>query len=270
MTPRVVLSIAGSDSGGGAGLQADLRTLSALGLHAATAVTAVTAQNTTAVAGVVALEPSFVVAQIEAVLEDMTVAAVKTGMLASAATVEAVGRLAAAGRLPRLVVDPVLVSATGHALLDEGGVAAYRRHLLPHALVATPNLKEAAVLTGRPLSALREVDAMAKAAEDLRSLGVTTVVVKGGHLEGDHSPDVLVGPEGTSVLRAARVATRNDHGTGCSLSAAVAARLALGDDVLDAVAAAKAFVRRGLLGAARWQLGAGRGPIDHLGWEDRQ
>ncbi len=273
MTPRIALTIAGSDSGGGAGLQADLRTFAALGVHGCCAVTAVTAQHTAAVLGVVAIEPSFVVEQIEAVRADLAPAAVKTGMLASPATVDAVAELAAAGELANLVVDPVLVSSSGHALMGEGGVRSYRDLLLPHAAVATPNLREAAVLTGRAVADLASVAAMLEAAEEIRALGTTLVVVKGGHFEqaggareAGGAPDVVAGPAGTEVLEARRVRTPNDHGTGCSLSAAIAAHLALGADPLDAVRAAKAFVHRALAGAAGWRLGAGHGPIDHLGW----
>ncbi len=277
-TPTVALSIAGSDSGGGAGLQADLKTFAALGVFGTTAVTAVTAQNTAAVLGVVALDPDFVVAQVRAVTSDLAVAAAKTGMLARPDTVAAVAELAARGELPPLVVDPVLVSSTGHPLMDEGGVDAYRRLLLPEAAVATPNLREAALLTGRSLSDLATVGAMVEAAEELRALGATVVVVKGGHLasaaregapgdaERPGSPDVVVGPDGPVVLHGERVATSNDHGTGCSLSAAITAGLALGSPPLEAVVAAKAYVRRALAGAVDWRLGAGHGPIDHFGW----
>lgn len=273
MTPRIALTIAGSDSGGGAGLQADLRTFAAHGVHGCCAVTALTAQHTAAVLGVVTVEPSFVVDQIEAVRADLAPGAVKTGMLASPATVAAVAGLAAAGELVNLVVDPVLVSSSGHALMGEGGVRSYRDLLLPHALVATPNLREAAVLTGRTLGDLATVDAMVEAAEELRALGAEVVVVKGGHFEaagGERAhggaPDVVAGPGGIEILEAERVATGNDHGTGCSLSAAIAANLALGAEPLVAIGAAKAFVHRALVGAAGWRLGAGHGPIDHLGW----
>ena len=275
MTPRTALTIAGSDSGGGAGLQADLRTFAAHGVHGCCAVTAVTAQHTSAVLGVVAIEPSFVVAQIEAVRADLAPAAVKTGMLATPATVAAVAELAAAGELANLVVDPVLVSSSGHPLMGEGGVRSYRDLLLPHAAVATPNLREAAVLTGRAVGDLATIDAMVEAAEELRALGATMVVVKGGHFERaggrrapGGAPDVLAGPAGIEVLEAERVATANDHGTGCSLSAAIAANLALGAEPVGAVRAAKAFVHRALTGAAGWRLGAGHGPIDHLGWSE--
>jgi hydroxymethylpyrimidine/phosphomethylpyrimidine kinase len=282
VTPVVALTIAGSDSGGGAGIQADLKTFAAMGVFGASALTAVTAQHTAAVLAVQALDPGLVTAQVEAVLDDLGAAAVKTGMLATPATVAAVAALAGDGRLPNLVVDPVLVSSSGHTLMDPGGVEAYRRLLLPHAAVATPNLREAALLTGRRLQELGTVAAMREVAEELRGLGATTVVVKGGHLpaaggagaavvaadggEGAGCPDVVAGPDGTVVLPAPRVPTGNDHGTGCTLSAAIAARLALGADPSSAVADAKQFVHRALVGAARWHLGAGHGPIDHFGW----
>ncbi len=274
-TPVVALSIAGSDSGGGAGVQADLKTFAAHRVFGTCALSAVTAQNTLEVRGVVALDPEFVVAQIEAVLDDFGPRAVKTGMLASGATVAAVARLAERGELPRLVVDPVLVSSTGHRLVDEAGIDAYRTLLLPHALVATPNLREAAVLTGRRLEDLATTEAMVEAARELRALGTGTVVVKGGHLhlasgrDAAPSPDVVVGEGEPVVLPGERVATRNDHGTGCSLSAAIAANLALGIPALDAIRAAKGYVARALAGAADWRLGGGHGPIDHFGWEAR-
>lgn len=265
-TPVVALTIAGSDSGGGAGLQADLKTFAAFGVFGTSAVTAVTAQNTTAVRGVQALDAGFVDLQIEAVLDDLPVAGVKTGMLATSAVVEMVGRRAAAGDLPHLVVDPVLVSSTGHRLLDADGPAAYLDKLLPYAEVTTPNLREASLLAGM---AIDDVDAMVEAARRLAGSGARTVVVKGGHLAGDVAPDV-VWHEGTAtILEGRRVPTSNDHGTGCSLAAAVAARLALGDDPLDALRHAKAYVAAAIGGAARWRLGAGHGPIDHFGWGPR-
>ena len=269
MTPAVVLTIAGSDSGGGAGIQADLKTFAAHRLHGTSAVTAVTAQHTAAVTAVVALDPAMVVAQVEAVVSDLRPVAVKTGMLANPAIVAAVADLAARGLLPNLVVDPVLVSTSGHPLMGDGGVDAYRDLLLPLAVVATPNLREAAALTGRPFSSLGTIDAMGAVADELRALGTGTVVVKGGHYREDgasESPDVVAGPDGTVVLRHDRIPTTNDHGTGCTLSAAIAANLALGLPPHQAVVEAKAFVTRGLAGAAGWSLGAGHGPIDHFGW----
>jgi hydroxymethylpyrimidine kinase/phosphomethylpyrimidine kinase len=264
-TPRTALTIAGSDSGGGAGAQADLKTFAAHGVHGACALTAVTAQNTAEVRGVVALEPSFVRLQVETVLDDFDVRSTKTGMLANAGVVAEVAALAAEGRLPQLVVDPVLVTSSGHRLLEPDGVAAYLELLLPRATVVTPNLREAAVLGGTSVDELADVGARIEVAEKIRAAGPLWVVVKGGHL-ADSADDVVAGPDGTSVLEGARVATGNDHGTGCTLSAAMAANLALGMSVPDALHAAKSFVTRALAGAAGWRLGSGHGPLDHFGW----
>ena len=255
---RVVLTIAGSDSGGGAGIQADLRTFAAHGLHGASAITAVTAQNSVAVVDSVALEPRMVVAQIEAVASDMPVAAVKTGMLANRPIVEAVAEAVGRLGLPHLVVDPVMIAKSGDRLLASAGEAAYRERLFPLAEVVTPNLAEAAVLLGRPV---RSVEAMAQAARDLKALGPRTVLVKGGHLEGD-PVDVFFDGRRTDELRAPRIATRNTHGTGCTLSAAIAARLALGQEPLEAVQGAKAYLTEALRSA--YALGRGAGPVDHL------
>jgi len=265
LTPPVALSIAGSDSGGGAGAQADLKTFAAHRVHGTTALAAVTAQSTAEVRGVVVLDPEFVRLQITTVLGDFAVASVKTGMLATRDIVDVVAELAAAGKLAKLVVDPVLVSSSGHSLMDRDGIAAYLNHLLPHTLVVTPNLRETGALTDTPVEDLLSIPAMTKAAEQIRQSGATYVVVKGGHLT-EVAHDVVAGPEGVTVLEAPRVDTRNDHGTGCSLSAAIAANLALGLEPLDAIKAAKAFVARGLVGGAAWELGSGHGPIDHFGW----
>ena len=264
-TPLTALTIAGSDSGGGAGAQADLKTFAALGVHGACALTAVTAQNTAEVRGVVALEPAFVRLQIETVLDDHDVRGAKTGMLANAGVVAAVAAVAARGVLPHLVVDPVLVTSSGHPLLEPEGVTAYLELLLPHATVATPNLREAAVLGGTAVEELADLGARIEVAEKIRAAGPAWVVVKGGHL-ADSADDVVAGPDGTVVLEGPRVASGNDHGTGCTLSAATAANLALGRSVPDALAAAKAFVTQALEGAAGWRLGTGHGPLDHFGW----
>ncbi len=271
MQPVVVLTVAGSDSGGGAGIEADLRTFAALGVHGAVALTAITAQNTLEVRAVCALEAEMVRCQIEAVTDDLTVAATKTGMLARAATVLDVAELAREGRLAHLVVDPVLVSSSGHPLMESGGLEAYRDALLPQAALVTPNLREAAVLIGVDVRELTSVAAMVEAAGVIRGFGPSRVLVKGGHFvpgsdTAERAPDVLVSAEGAHVFDGSRVDTRNDHGTGCSLAAAITARLALGDDVREAVGFAKSFVRHALEGAAPWRLGAGHGPIDHLGW----
>jgi len=255
---KVALTIAGSDSGGGAGIQADLRTFAAHGLHGTSAITAVTAQNSVAVLDWVALEPRMVVAQIEAVAADMPVAAAKTGMLANAAIVEAVAAAVERLRLPFLVVDPVMVAKSGDRLLDAAAEAAVRLRLFPLATVATPNLPEAEALLGRPVATLEE---MREAARALHALGPRAVVVKGGHLEGD-AVDVLFDGHTMEELRVARIATRNTHGTGCTYSAAIAARLALGDGVRDAVRAAKAYVTEAIRGS--YAVGRGHGPVDHL------
>ncbi len=271
MQPQVVLTIAGSDSGGGAGIEADLRTFAALGVHGAVALTAVTAQNTTSVTAVCALEAEMVVAQVTAVTDDLTLAAVKTGMLARPHTVEAVAQLAARGLLPNLVVDPVLVSSSGHPLMEAGGTSAYREALLPYALVATPNLREAAVLGGVDVRDLSSLEAIEAVGREILALGPTYVVIKGGHFQenavtDERAPDILLSTDARVILDGPRIATANDHGTGCSLAAATASFLARGFSVTDAVTAAKDFVARALAGAADWTLGAGHGPIDHMGW----
>jgi hydroxymethylpyrimidine/phosphomethylpyrimidine kinase len=255
---KVVLTVAGSDSGGGAGIQADLRTFAAHGVHGTSAITAVTAQNSVAVLDWVALEPRMVVAQIEAVASDMDVAAVKTGMLATAAIVCAVAETIARLRLPHLVVDPVMVAKSGDRLLDRDAETAYRERLLPLATVVTPNLPEAEALLGRPVRTLVE---MREAARALREMGPRSVVVKGGHLEGD-AVDVFWDGERLEDLPAPRIATKNTHGTGCTYSAAIAARLALGEPLLDAVRGAKAYLTEAI--RRSYSVGRGHGPVDHL------
>ena len=266
--PPVALTIAGSDSGGGAGIQADLKTFAALGVFGASALAALTAQNTTGVHGVHVVPTAFVVDQVEAVLDDLDVGAVKTGMLATAEMVEAVGELAAAGRLPNLVVDPVMVSSTGDRLLDEHAQSAYLERLIPHARVVTPNLREAQVLLGRELTTLDDVGL---AARQLAATGCDVVVITAGHPTVDRADAAVdMWCDGTEPheLCGPRVATGNDHGTGCSFASAVAARLAQGDGVPTALAVAKEYVARALTGGRRWRLGAGHGPIDHFFWED--
>ncbi|MFV2018753.1 bifunctional hydroxymethylpyrimidine kinase/phosphomethylpyrimidine kinase [Micromonospora sp. LOL_023] len=277
-TPVVAMTIAGSDSGGGAGIQADLKVFAALGVHGTSAITAVTAQNTKGVTGVHQLPAAQVVAQIDAVRADLAVRAVKTGMLGTARIAGAVAALARAGELPNLVVDPVLVSTSGHRL----GVIGAVERLLPYALVATPNRAEASALVGWPV---RTADEMARAAAELVAGGPRFVVVTGGDPDGTSTelaavdvvataPGVAAGVAGVAAggswqLSGERLDTRNTHGTGCSFAAAVAARLALGDDVPAALIFAKEYVARALAGARHWQLGAGHGPVDHLGWSAR-
>jgi len=282
--PPVALTVAGSDSASGAGLQADLKAMSALGVFATTAVTLVTAQNTAEVRGVLAVPPEMVDAQISAVLDDLAVAAVKTGLLGSAGVVDVVARRAAAGELPRLVVDPVLVASDGRPIVDGAGVAATRDRLLPHALLATPNLAEAAILAGVDRADLVDVPAMVEAARRIHDLGPAWVLVKGGGLPGvgvgvgvgvgsagpggapEVVTDVLFDGAEATVLTSPRVDTANTHGTGCSLSAAVAAHLARGDDLPAAVSAARSFVHRALRNGSTWRLGHGHGPLDPFGW----
>jgi hydroxymethylpyrimidine/phosphomethylpyrimidine kinase len=272
------MTIAGSDSGAGAGLQADLKAMSALGVFATTVVTAVTAQNTAVVTAVHPVPTPVVDAQISAVLDDFTVVAVKTGMLATSSTVLLVAERASAGDLPFLVVDPVMVASTGRRLLDEEAVAAYRDHLVPRALLVTPNLVEAALLAGVEPSAATDVDAMVELARRIHGLGPTWVLVKGGHLPGVHGPgagpapervaDVLFDGSEVIVLEHDLVVTGNNHGTGCTLASATTSLLAHGLDVPDAVAGAGRFVHDALVGSAGWVLGRGHGPLDPFGWTD--
>lgn len=261
--PPVSLTIAGSDSGGGAGLQADLRAFGALGTFGASVVTSITAQNTLGVDDVHVIPPASVDAQITSVLADLPVAATKTGMLATSRLVGLVADRAAAGELPRLVVDPVLVSATGHRLLEADAIETYRRRLLPHALVATPNLPEAGALLGREL---HDVDDAIAAAHQLAEEGARVVVVKGGHADGPNAIDVVVTDGEVHLLQAQRVATANVHGTGCTFAAATAAGLACGLEPLPALWQAKRYVTAGIAGGASWCLGGGPGPLDHLGF----
>jgi len=268
VTPAVALTIAGSDSGGGAGLQADLKTFAALGVFGTCAVTAVTAQNTLGVGGVHPVPAAFVLAQVEAVLADLDVRAVKTGMLGAGEVVAAVAGLAAEGRLPQLVVDPVMVASSGDRLLEQAAERAYVELLLPHAAVLTPNLLEAQVLLGASIATLAE---QREAARALGALGPRVVVVKGGHPTADadaaaDAVDVVWDGRELRELRAPRVDTRNNHGTGCTFAAATAAALARGASVDDALDRAKAYVGRALAGGATWRLGGGHGPLDHLLW----
>jgi hydroxymethylpyrimidine/phosphomethylpyrimidine kinase len=262
-TPPRVLAIAGSDSGGGAGIQADLKTMLALGVHGMTAVTAVTAQNSLGVQGYWELPPDAVRAQLASVLGDIGVDAVKTGMLASAAIVHAVcDELApVVGAVP-LVVDPVAVSKHGDSLLAQGAVAAIRERLLPLATIVTPNLPEAELLSG--LRIADEADMLA-AARVIGAMGPRWVLVKGGHLPGN-PVDLLVSE--TRVIRCPgrRIASRHTHGTGCTLASAIAAELARGADVHGAVLAAREYVTGAITGG--FPLGAGIGPVDH-GWKLR-
>jgi hydroxymethylpyrimidine/phosphomethylpyrimidine kinase len=261
---KIALSIAGSDSGGGAGIQADLLTFAAHGVHGATAITAITAQNTVTVSDWVALDPSMVRAQIEAVVDDMNIGAVKTGMLANAAIVSAVVEAVSGRRLPNLVVDPVMVAKSGDRLLDASAEREYVARLLPLATLVTPNLPEAEALLGG--AAIRTPGAMIDAARALGGLGgrgPRAVLLKGGHLENDpQATDILWDGEKIHALTTERIATGNTHGTGCTYSAAITARLSQGASLIDAVRGAKAYLTAAI--RASYAPGRGHGPVGHL------
>ncbi len=252
-----VLVIAGSDSGGGAGIQADIKTAMALGAYATTAVTALTAQDTTGVHAVHPVPLAFLRQQIEVVLADIGADAVKTGMLGDAATIALVADLLAPAGLP-LVLDPVMVAKGGARLLAADAVAALKRHLLPLAAVLTPNIPEAEALTGM---AITDLPAMHHAAEALLTLGVPAVLLKGGHMPGDRVIDLLATVNGTELFEHPRLQTRHTHGTGCTLATAIAAGLAQGMSLSPAVARAIAYVQAAI--AAAPGLGAGHGPLNH-------
>lgn len=255
--PRA-LSIAGSDSGGGAGIQADLKTFSALGVFGMTAITAVTAQNTAEVTAVVEIPPEDVGRQIDAVVTDIGVDAAKTGMLSSAPIIEVVAGRIKRHRIANLVVDPVMISKAGAPLLRPEAMTTLRRLVLPLALVVTPNLHEAGALLGREIRTVEEMEAAARALADL---GPKYVVVKGGHLEGA-AVDVMLGGGRVERLEARRIETPHTHGTGCVFSAAITAGLARGQDVPDAVRAAKRFITRAIETAL--PLGRGHGPANPM------
>lgn len=261
--PPVAMTIAGSDSGGGAGIQADLKTFAVLGVFGTFAITAVTAQNTKTVAAAYPLDPDLVSSQVLTVLDDFAVAAVKTGMMATSGIISAVADLADAGRLPNLVVDPVLVSTTGSKLFDDAAIHTYMDRLFRRATVVTPNAREARLLADVDI---RGLDDMIDAARKIAKAGPETVVVKGGHMDDEMSSDVVLSHGELTILQSKRIDTPNDHGTGCTLSSATAAYLAIGDPVLDALVKAKAFVTRAIAGAVDWRLGGGHGPLDQVGW----
>jgi hydroxymethylpyrimidine/phosphomethylpyrimidine kinase len=261
------LTIAGSDSGGGAGIQADLKTFSALGVYGASVITAVTAQNTRAVTAIEAVSPAMIAAQIDAVFADLSIAAVKVGMLGAPAAIAAVaGRLA--GRSEPVVLDPVMVAKSGDVLLREDAVAALRDLMLPLAHVLAPNLPEAARLLGAPLA--DDEAAMAAQGRALLAFGPQAVLMKGGHGAGPDCVDLLVTAEGVLRLAAPRRATRNTHGTGCTLSAAIAAGLARGLALPEAVRAAHAYLQGAIAAADAMGVGQGHGPVHHFHavWRD--
>lgn len=264
LTRRIhaALTIAGSDSGGGAGIQADLKTFAALGVYGTSAITAVTAQNTLGVRGFIALDPAMVVAQMEAVIVDIGPRAAKTGMLANAEIVRAVARVMRDHPEIPLVIDPVTHAKGGDALLAEDAIAVLRDELLPLAALVTPNLPEAAALIGMPV--VNEAD-MLEAGRRLLDAGAQAVVVKGGH-RADCADDLFIARTGASLqvewLRAERIETRCTHGTGCTFSAAITAGLARGLEPLEAVRAAKHYLTEAL--RAGYEVGAGHSPVNHF------
>jgi hydroxymethylpyrimidine/phosphomethylpyrimidine kinase len=256
-----VLTIAGSDSGGGAGIQADLKTFAALGCYGMTAITALTAQNTVGVQGIHAVPPAFLRSQLQSVIEDIGVDAVKIGMLHEPGVVEVVAWAIQHYQLQRVVLDPVMVATSGDRLIADATVRVLVDQLFPLATVITPNLDEASLLLDRPIAAVSDLSGAAQA---LLSQGARAVLLKGGHLPGDQVVDVLARPGHVDmVLASSRMASRNTHGTGCTLSSAIAAHLALGDPLERAVRAAREYILGAIQAGAGVQVGHGHGPLNH-------
>ena len=258
----IALTIAGSDSSGGAGIQADLKTFAAFGVYGASVVTALTAQNTRGVTGIHLVPADFVTAQIDAVFSDLAVNAVKIGMVAQVATIDAIVAGLTQWSPKHIVLDPVIVATSGDRLLATDAVEALRTKLIPRASLITPNLPEAAALLDEPV-ALSEA-AIESQGKRLLALGCPAVLIKGGHGQGTESIDYLIGGDGIIALAAPRIATRNTHGTGCSLSSAIAAGLAKGEDMETAVRNAKVWVSAAIAAADRLDVGHGNGPIHHF------
>ncbi len=258
----IAVTIAGSDPSGGAGIQADLKTFAALGVYGGSVITALTAQNTQSVAAIREVPPDFILAQMNAVFSDLDIGAVKIGMLSQAAAVEAVATGLARHRAQNIVLDPVMVASSGDTLLAGDAIDALRRLLIPRALVVTPNLPEAAALAGASLA--RNEQEMEVQAREILSLGVCSVLIKGGHGQGDESVDLLIGQGEVVRLSAKRIVTKNTHGTGCTLSSAIAAGLAKGLDLIAATQAAKTYVTSAIAGADQLKVGHGRGPLHHF------
>ncbi len=261
MTP-IALTIAGSDPSGGAGVQADLKTFAALGVYGASVLTALTAQNTQSVSAIHDVPPAFITAQLNAVFADFKVDAVKIGMLSRSAVIDAIAVGLEKHRVNNIVLDPVIVATSGDALLVPAAVNALRQKLIPKALVVTPNLPEAAALTGA--SVARNEREMEIQAREILVLGAKHVLIKAGHGEGDESVDLLVSLKETHRFAARRIATKNTHGTGCTLSSAVAAGLAKGLALREAVRLAKQYVTSAIAAADKLQVGHGHGPLNHF------
>jgi len=269
MSMPIALSIAGSDSSGGAGIQADLKTFAAHQVYGASVIVALTAQNTTAVTAIHPVPADFVAAQIDAVFDDLAVEAVKIGMLATAELIETVADGLERHNAKNIVLDPVMIAASGGRLLQEDAIEALKRRLLPLCTIVTPNLPEAAALLGTAMAETE--DAAAEQAQALLALGPANVLVKGGHGTGDDSVDILIGRDGRRErLVAPRIATQNTHGTGCTLSSAIASGLAHGIALNEAVALAKRYISAAIAASDAVKVGHGHGPVHHFHhWWDR-
>ena len=258
----IAVTIAGSDSGGGAGIQADLKTFSALGVYGASVLTALTAQNTCGVTAIADLQPDFITAQIDAVFSDLKVNAVKIGMLSKTGVIETVAAGLDRYGIKNTVLDPVMVATSGDRLIDENAIAHLRSYLFPRAILITPNLLEAAALTSEPV-ALTPDDMLAQG-QRILAQGAQAVLMKGGHGTTDQCTDLLITPAGYEVFTSPRIDTRNTHGTGCTLSSAIAAGLAKGQTLREAVHAAKQYLTGALKAADQLQIGQGHGPVHHF------
>jgi len=258
-----VLTIAGSDSGGGAGIQADLKTFSAIGCYGMSVITALTAQNTQGVKAIHAVPPAFAVQQIEAVLSDIGADAIKIGMLYSAELIEAVAQALKKHGARKIVLDPVMVAQSGDKLLQDDAIEAIKENLMPLADVVTPNIPEASVLCGRQLKQWSDIES---AAETLARHGSRSILIKGGHRHENKSTDLLflAGENRFVSLEADRIETRNNHGTGCTLSSAIASYMAKGSDVEEAVQKAKTFMNHAIAAGAAYKIGHGHGPVHHF------
>ena len=265
MTTPIALTIAGSDSGGGAGIQADLKTFSALGVYGASVIAALTAQNTKGVSGIFDVAPEFVRAQMDAVYSDIKVGATKIGMLARAGVIEAVAEGLRVHKAKNIVLDPVMIATSGDLLLAPDAIDTLKKRLIPLALVITPNLAEAAALSGTAQA--KSEAAMAKQGEAILKLGANSVLVKGGHFESDQATDLLIDKDGIRRFAARRIDSKNTHGTGCTLSSAIAAGLAHGMPLTESIAIAKKYVSEAIAASGGLNVGEGRGPVHHFyGW----
>lgn len=262
MATPIALTIAGSDSGGGAGIQADLKTFSALEVYGASVIAALTAQNTKGVTGIFDVAPAFVREQMDAVYSDLAVGATKIGMLARADIIEAVAEGLKAHKAKNVVLDPVMVATSGDLLLKRDAIDTLKAKLIPLALLVTPNLPEAATLSGE--TEAKDEATMARQGAAILKLGAQAVLVKGGHFEGSEAVDLLIEQGGTHRFAAPRIATKNTHGTGCTLSSAIAAGLSRGMSLHDAVALGKKYVSEAIATSGEIEIGEGHGPVHHF------